>query len=239
MWRAVSVAGFSGGRVLEPGCGSGTFIGLAPDNAIMVGVENDPITAKVAATLYPSAQIRSEGFETTRVPGASFAAVLGNVPFGQFTVYDPAHNPDRFSIHNHFIVKSLDLTGPGGYAVVLTSRYTLDNVDNRARRAIAARADLLGAVRLPTKAFSRVAGTDVVTDILVLRRREPDRDHTEPAWLDTDTLTLGHPDDAEPADIPINTYFREHPTACWAASAPATASTAAPPCTSTGPPVTT
>ena len=211
MWDAVRAAGFAGGRVLEPGCGSGTFIGLAPDNAVMVGVENDPITARVAAALYPSAQIRSEGFETTRVPGDSFAAVLGNVPFGQFTVYDPAHNPDRFSIHNHFIIKSLDLTAPGGYAVVLSSRYTLDNLDTRARRAIAARADLLGAVRLPTKAFARVAGTDVVTDILVLRRRDPDREHTEPGWIDTHTLHLPDPANADGVDIPINTYFRDHP----------------------------
>ncbi|OKH68301.1 helicase [Mycobacterium sp. SWH-M5] len=212
MWKAVQHAGFSGGRVLEPGCGSGTFIGLAPDNAQMVGVEKDPISAAVAAHLYPSAQIRSEGFETTNVPNGSFAAVIGNVPFGDFALRDPAYNPKRLSIHNHFIVKSLDLTAPGGYVVVLTSRYTMDNVDDKARREIFSRADLLGAVRLPTSAFRRVAGTDVVTDILVLRRREADREIAagEDAWLqvaDMDLLT----GDNDWSSLPINTYFHEHP----------------------------
>lgn len=209
MWQAVNAAGFSGGRVLEPGCGSGTFIGQAPENAVMVGVENDPITAAVAAALYPSAQIRAEGFETTRVPAGSFAAVVGNVPFGQFTVYDPAHNPQRFSIHNHFILKSLDLTAPGGYVTVLTSRYTLDNVDDKARRAIAERADLLGAVRLPTAAFRRVAGTEVVTDVLVLRRRDEDASEREPSWIHTEPL--GIVTDGEVIDVPVNAYFHTHP----------------------------
>ena len=212
MWKAVQHAGFSGGRVLEPGCGSGTFIGLAPDNAQMVGVEKDPISAAVAAHLYPSAQIRSEGFETTNVPNGSFAAVIGNVPFGDFALRDPSYNPKRLSIHNHFIVKSLELTAPGGYVVVLTSRYTMDNVDEKARREILARADLLGAVRLPTAAFRRVAGTEVVTDILVLRRREADRKIGvgEDGWLavaDMDLVT----DDGRESSLPVNTYFHEHP----------------------------
>lgn len=209
IWQAVTDVGFVGGRVLEPGCGSGTFIGLAPEHAVMVGVENDPTTAAVAAALYPSAQVRAEGFETTRVPAGSFAAVVGNVPFGQFTVYDPAHNPQRFSIHNHFIIKSLDLTAPGGYVVMLTSRYTMDNVDTKARRAIAERADLLGAVRLPTSAFRRVAGTDVVTDILVLRRRDPDAPTREATWIDTETLTFDT--DEGLAEIAVNSYFADHP----------------------------
>ena len=127
IWDALRHAGFCGGRVLEPGCGSGTFIGHAPDDAVMVGVENDPITAAIAAALYPSAQVRHEGFETTRVPEDSFAAAIGNVPFGRFALHDPAHNPRRHSIHNHFIVKSLALTAPGGYVAVLTSRYTMDS----------------------------------------------------------------------------------------------------------------
>ncbi|WP_236949407.1 DEAD/DEAH box helicase family protein [Mycolicibacterium goodii] len=213
MWQALQQAGFSGGRVLEPGCGSGTFIGLAPDNAVMVGVENDPTTAAVAAALYPSAQIRAEGFETTHVPGGSFVATVGNVPFGQFTVYDPAHNPQRFSIHNHFIIKSLDLTAAGGYVVVLTSRYTLDAIDTKARRAIAQRADLLGAVRLPTKAFRRIAGTDVVTDILVLRRRDPDQPAPRelPSWVHTQPLTLSTGNDLDSAEVCVNAYFHDHP----------------------------
>ena len=212
MWKALQHAGFSGGRVLEPGCGSGTFIGLAPQSAQMVGVEKDPISAAVAAHLYPSAQIRSEGFETTNVPNGSFAAVIGNVPFGDFALRDPSYNPKRLSIHNHFIVKSLDLTAPGGYVVALTSRYTMDNVDDKARREILARADLLGAVRLPTAAFRRVAGTEVVTDILVLRRREADREIAagEDHWLQVADLDLVT-DDGQASSLPVNTYFHEHP----------------------------
>jgi N12 class adenine-specific DNA methylase len=222
MWDALQQAGFSGGRVLEPGCGSGTFIGLAPPQAVMVGVDNDPITAAIAAALYPAAQIRAEGFETTRVPANSFAAVIGNVPFGNFTVYDPAHNPQRFSIHNHFIVKSLDLTAPGGYLTVLTSRYTLDSMDSRARRAMAKQADLLGAVRLPSTAFKRVAGTEVVTDILVLRRRDPVQPaQQDTAWLDSQPLDLEDIDHLLDEDlfdpdrlaeaINVNDYFLHHP----------------------------
>ncbi|GAB7149628.1 helicase-related protein [Mycobacterium riyadhense] len=223
MWQAVQQAGFRGGRVLEPGCGSGTFIGLAPPDAVMVGVDNDPLTAAIAAALYPKAQIRAEGFETTRVPANSFAAVVGNVPFGNFAVYDPAHNPKRFSIHNHFILKSLDLTAPGGYVTVLTSRYTLDSIDPRARRAMAERADLIGAVRLPSTAFKRVAGTEVITDILVLRRKDTDQATgiDLSGWINTESLSRQDIDhlvdtdlfDSAPIDdvISVNEYFSDHP----------------------------
>jgi SAM-dependent methyltransferase len=156
IWNALGRAGFTGGRVLEPGCGAGTFIAHASDEAVMVGVESDATTAAIAALLYPSAQIRHEGFETTRVPENSFAAAVGNVPFGRYAVTDPAHNPARHSIHNHFILKALALTAPGGYVAVLTSRYTLDSAKSAARRDIAAKADLIGAIRLPSKAFARV-----------------------------------------------------------------------------------
>lgn len=212
IWDALGAAGFSGGRVLEPGCGSGTFINHAPESAVMVGVENDPLTAEVAAALYPSAQIRREGFEETRVPENSFALTVGNVPFGDFSVYDPAHNPGRHSIHNHFILKSLALTAPGGYVAVLTSRYTMDAANSRARKDMAAIADLVAAIRLPAKAFSRVAGTDVVTDLLILRRRDPAATEQEtPNWLDTSDIELFNPvlDDYE--GIGVNDYFRDHP----------------------------
>ncbi len=213
MWQAMLDAGFSGGRVLEPGCGSGTFIGLAPQQAQMVGVENDPITAAVAAHLYPSAQVRLEGFETTRVPNGSFAAVIGNVPFGNFPVDDPAHNPGRFSIHNHFIIKSLNLTAPGGYVVVLTSHYTMDAVKSQARAAIAERGELIGAVRLPSKAFHRVAGTDVVTDVLVLRRREPGEAINPETldWVQTSPMDVLADDGSDYAEIDVNNYFHRHP----------------------------
>ena len=211
MWKAVQEAGFTGGRVLEPGCGAGTFIGLAPADAQMVGVENDPITAAVASHLYPSAQVRLEGFEATRVPNDSFAATVGNVPFGKFVVADPAHNPSGFSIHNAFLLKSVNLTAPGGYVVALTSHFTMDATSPRARQAIAARAELLGAVRLPTNAFQRVAGTSVVTDVLVLRRREPGEE-IDPATLDwVRTAEMSVPSDDGMVDLPINSYFHAHP----------------------------
>lgn len=211
IWQALQRAGFTGGRVLEPGCGSGTFIGQAPDSAVMVGVENDDITAAVAAALYPSAQVRHEGFETTRVPEDSFVATVGNVPFGKFAVHDPAHNPQRHTIHNHFIIKALALTAPGGYVAVLTSRYTMDAMEDGARRDMADRADLVAAVRLPSKAFSRVAGTDVVTDLLVLRRRtEPLAAGERPLWIDTAKMALDDGDDSA-TPVRINAYFLEHP----------------------------
>ena len=211
IWQALERAGFAGGRVLEPGCGSGTFIGQAPESAVMVGVELDDITAAIAAALYPSAQVRHEGFETTRVPEDSFVATVGNVPFGRFAVHDPAHNPQRHSIHNHFILKSLALTAPGGYVAVLTSRYTMDAVEDGARRDMAERADLVAAVRLPSKAFSRVAGTDVVTDLLVFRRREePLAAGERPLWVDTGRIVLDDGEDSA-APLPINAYFLEHP----------------------------
>ncbi|TXI52500.1 DEAD/DEAH box helicase family protein [Mycolicibacter arupensis] len=211
IWKTLQRAGFSGGRVLEPGCGSGTFIGHAPDNAVMVGVENDPITAAVAAALYPSAQIRAEGFEATRVPESSFASVVGNVPFGRYAITDPSHNPHRFAIHNHFICKALALTAPGGYVAVLTSRYTLDAAKPDARRIMHSYADLIGAIRLPSKAFSRVAGTDVVTDLLILRRREANQHPPQelPSWVTT-TEALPSTDEPQP-DISINSHYIDNP----------------------------
>ena len=212
MWDAVMRAGFDGGRVLEPGCGSGTFLAHAPNSAQMVGVELDRTTAAIAAALYPSAQIRAEGFEHTHVPERSFTAAIGNVPFGDFRVHDPAHNPSRHNIHNHFILKSLALTAPGGYVAVITSRFTMDAENARARRDIADLADIVGAVRLPSSAFHRVAGTSVVTDIVMLRRREegrrPSAETTRFCELDTATA-LGS--DGEDRGVRINALYVDHP----------------------------
>ncbi|VBA34343.1 hypothetical protein LAUMK35_05711 [Mycobacterium pseudokansasii] len=213
IWEALGQAGFAGGRVLEPGCGSGTFIAHAPHDAVMVGVEADATTAAIAAALYPSAHIRHEGFETTRVPENSFTAAIGNVPFGRYALTDPAHNPARHSIHNHFILKALALTAPGGYVAVLTSRYTMDATKSAARRDIAASADLVGALRLPSAAFSRVAGTDVVTDLLILRRRDPTLPApADPDWLSVTTPELGDAADSDTTEsLSINTYFVDNP----------------------------
>lgn len=205
VWAVLGGLGFAGGRVLEPGCGSGTFIGLAPESASMVGVELDPTTARIASLLYPSAEIRAEGFETTRVPDGAFVGAVGNVPFGKVALHDPIHNRQGHSIHNHFIIKALGLCAPGGMVAVVTSRYTLDATNPAARREMAGMADLVGAIRLPGGAMRRVAGTDVVCDVLVLRRREQDRDADSTGW-----------ERAVDVDVPggrvrMSEYFATHP----------------------------
>jgi hypothetical protein len=172
IWRAVGELGFAGGRVLEPGAGAGVFIGLAPARAEITAVELDPTTAAIARALYPHATVRAESFATSRLPDGHFDLSIGNVPFADVVLHDPVHNRGRHSIHNHFIVKSLALTRPGGLVAVLTSRYTLDAANPAARREMNDLGELLGAVRLPTGAHRRAAGTDAVTDLLILRRRD-------------------------------------------------------------------
>jgi N12 class adenine-specific DNA methylase len=205
MWRALAALGFDGGRVLEPGSGAGTFIGVAPESAEMVGVELDPITAAISQGLYPHATIRAESFADSRLPVASFDAMIGNVPFANVILHDPAHNATRLSMHNHFIVKSLRLVRPGGVVAVLTSHYTMDAQNPGARREMSELADLLGAVRLPTGAHRRAAGTDALTDLLVFRRRESDRPPSDESWETAVPVTI------DGRDMRVNTYFDEHP----------------------------
>ncbi len=203
-WSTLAGLGFKAGRVLEPGCGSGNFIGLAPPGAAVTGVELDPVTAAVAGALYPSAEIRAESFADSRF-GLHFDAVIGNVPFGKVVLEDRRHNRSRHSIHNHFLVKSLDLVRPGGLVVVVTSRFTMDARNPAARREMATQADLLGAVRLPGGTFRAASGTDVVTDLVVLRRREPGAEPAGQPWdrvVEVDTPT---------GTVAINEYFGEHP----------------------------
>lgn len=208
IWDAVQGLGFDGGIVLEPGCGSGNFIGLAPASSRMVGVELDPVTAGIAAALYPHAEIRTESFADTRAPAGAFDLAVGNVPYADVRLTDRRHNPGRHSIHNHFIIKSLHLTRPGGLVAVLTSRYTLDAVNPAARREMAALADLVAAVRLPSGAHQAAAGTQAITDLLILRRREPDREPAPIAWEQTRPLDLDTA--AEQADQ-VNEYFADRP----------------------------
>lgn len=135
MWQAMTDLGFESGRVLEPGSGSGTFIGTAPEGAEMIGVELDPVTAAISQAVYPDANIRTESFADTAVPNDYFDVVIGNVPFGQNVLHDPRHNADRHSMHNHFILKSLDLVKPGGIVGVISSTYTLDS-QNTDRKSV-------------------------------------------------------------------------------------------------------
>ncbi|MGW2221318.1 helicase-related protein, partial [Nonomuraea sp. NPDC001684] len=206
VWDAVQALGFNGGNVLEPGSGSGTFIGLAPSGAHMTGVELDPTTAGISQALYPDAVIRNESFADTRAPEGSFDAVVGNVPFGDYWLVDREYNPDqKHSIHNHFILKSLGLTRPGGLVAVITSRYTMDSEDSSARREMARMGDLVGAVRLPSGAHRKAAGTDVVTDLLIFRKREEGEPAGDTSWINA-PLT-----DVNGSQHPINVYFQQHP----------------------------
>ncbi|MFC8537992.1 UvrD-helicase domain-containing protein [Streptomyces sp. NPDC057249] len=236
VWKAVRELGFDGGNVLEPGSGSGNFIGYAPEHAHMTGVELDPITAGIAKALYPHADIRNEGFEKTRAANGTFDLAVGNVPFGDYQVVDMRHNKGGHNIHNHFILKSLDLTRPGGLVAVVTSRYTMDGATPRAedaRMEMARKADLVGAIRLPSGAHRRTAGTDVVTDLLIFRRREKDKDFTSgrtrngeikppeqrkqddpPTWVHSvrvNDLPGQDPDDKEAPKVHVNPYFLERP----------------------------
>jgi SAM-dependent methyltransferase len=205
VWAAVQDLGFTGGRVLEPGCGSGNFIAFAPDSAQMTGVELDPVTAAIAAALHPHAQILPESFAATRDPDGCYDLAIGNVPFGKAALHDKRHNPAGHSIHNHFIIKSLHLVRPGGLVAVLTSRYTMDARNPAARRQIAALADLAGAVRLPSGAHQRAAGTSVVTDLLILRRREPGREPDATPWEQARMIEL------DGTQVPVSEYFLDHP----------------------------
>lgn len=205
VWDAVQALGFAGGQVLEPGCGSGNFLALAPEGAQLVGVELDPTAAAIAQALYPDAQVLAESFADTRAAEGSVDVVVGNVPFGDMTLTDRRHNANQHKIHNHFILKSLNLTRPGGVVVVLTSRYTLDALNPGARREMATLADLVGAVRLPSGSHLRAAGTGAVMDLLVLRRREPDRDPDPTAWERAVIV------DINGAQVPVSEYFLAYP----------------------------
>ncbi|SDT36628.1 Adenine-specific DNA methylase, N12 class [Jiangella sp. DSM 45060] len=205
MWDLLAGLGLAGGEVLEPGCGSGTFIGLAPTAARVTGVELDPTSAAIAAALYPGAQVRAESFADTRFPDGHFDAVIGNVPFGDVRLHDPKHNAGGHALHNHFIIKSLGLTRPGGLVAVLTSHFTLDAQNPAARREMNALADLVGAVRMPSGAHRRAAGTEVVTDLLVFRRRDRDTPPRSTLW---ETVTARKVDGEI---VRVNSYFDHHP----------------------------
>jgi N12 class adenine-specific DNA methylase len=208
MWEAAVGLGFAGGKLLEPGVGSGTFLATVPAGITVeaVGVEVDPVTARIAKALHPAATIRAESFAATRYPDEWFDLAIGNVPFGDYKLFDPVHNRSGMSIHNFFIYKALRLTRPGGHVVVLTSRFTLDAAGQTARTEIAEVGDLLGAVRLPEGAMRKVAGTDVAMDLLVLRRRTRDSPPTGEAFIGTVPFL-----DCGETSVRVNELFVRHP----------------------------
>ena len=203
IYDAVKRMGFRSGNILEPSMGVGNFFGMMPDSMAdsrLYGVELDSITGRIAKKLYPQADITVAGFETTDRRDFYDLAV-GNVPFGQYKVNDKAYNKLGFSIHNYFFAKAIDQVRPGGVIAFVTSRYTMDSKDSTARKHMAERADLLGAIRLPNNAFRANAGTDVVSDIIFLQKRDRPIDH-EPDWVQ-----LGKTEDG----FAINQYFVDHP----------------------------
>ena len=203
IYDAVERMGFRSGNILEPSMGVGNFFGMLPDtmqDSRLYGVELDSITGRIAKKLYPQADITVAGFETTDRRDFYDLAV-GNVPFGQYKVNDKAYNKLGFSIHNYFFAKAIDQIRPGGVVAFVTSRYTMDSKDSTARKHMAERADLLGAIRLPNNAFRANAGTDVVSDIIFLQKRDRPAD-IEPAWVQ-----LGKTEDG----FAINQYFVDHP----------------------------
>ena len=203
IYDAVERMGFHSGNILEPSMGVGNFFGMLPDSMAdsrLYGVELDSITGRIAKKLYPQADITVAGFETTDRRDFYDLAV-GNVPFGQYKVNDKAYNKLGFSIHNYFFAKAIDQVRPGGIIAFVTSRYTMDSKDSTARKHMAERADLLGAIRLPNNAFRANAGTDVVSDIIFLQKRDRPIDH-EPDWVQ-----LGKTEDG----FAINQYFVDHP----------------------------
>ncbi|GAW47930.1 MULTISPECIES: SNF2-related protein [unclassified Nocardioides] len=218
VWTALGEAGFdrnAGGRVLEPGCGSGTFIGFAPEHVRdVIGVELDPTTARVAALLYPGAEVREESFAETRLPAASRDLVIGNVPFGDVVPHDSRYNRDRMSLHNYFIYKSLHLVRPGGVVAVLTSRWTMDATNPAAREAFASMADLVTAVRLPGQTHQQAAGTDAITDLLVFRRRGEGEEPFDlvPNWRGVESLpSFRAGPGLEDAEVTLNSVFVQQP----------------------------
>ena len=203
IYNAVEHMGFRSGNILEPSMGVGNFFGMLPDSMAgsrLYGVELDSITGRIAQKLYPQADITVAGFETTDRRDFYDLAV-GNVPFGQYKVNDKAYNKLGFSIHNYFFAKAIDQVRPGGVVAFVTSRYTMDSKDSTARKHMAERADLLGAIRLPNNAFKANAGTEVVSDIIFLQKRDRPIDH-EPDWVQ-----LGKTEDG----FAINQYFADHP----------------------------
>ena len=203
IYDAVEKMGFQSGNILEPSMGVGNFFGMLPDSMTssrLYGVELDSITGRIAQKLYPQANITVAGFETTDRRDFYDLAV-GNVPFGQYKVSDKAYNKLGFSIHNYFFAKTIDQIRPGGVIAFVTSRFTMDSKDSTARKYMAERADLLGAIRLPNNAFKANAGTEVVSDIIFLQKRDRPAD-IEPAWVQ-----LGKTEDG----FAINQYFVDHP----------------------------
>jgi len=210
MYQAAQRFGFRGGHILEPACGIGHFIGLMPDEMLrqsdITGIEIDPITARIASKLYPDADIRQQPFEKSKLADESFDLAISNVPFGDYTVHDPRWNDYKFSIHDYFFAAALDKVRAGGLMMFITSRHTLDKLDSSLRELLGSRTEFLGAVRLPNNAFKKNAGTEVTTDIVMLRKLRGGESPHGPAWKSAVDFTNDRKE-----KFVINEYFAIHP----------------------------
>lgn len=204
MYAALGQMGFEGGKVLEPSMGVGNFFGMLPESMVssqLTGVELDSISGRIARKLYPNADIKITGYENTKFADNSFDVAIGNVPFGDYSLHDKRYDKDHLLIHDYFFVKTLDKVRPGGIVAFVTSKGTLDKANPAARRLMAERADLLGAIRLPNTAFKANAGASVTTDILFLQKRDTPPEQL-PAWTETGKNADG---------MELNNYFLQHP----------------------------
>lgn len=209
IYEVVRRMGFKGGRILEPALGIGHFFGLMPQDFVaqskVTGIELDSLSGRIARKLYPDADIRIAGFEATTLPDNFFELAVGNVPFGDYKIHDLRYTKHKFSIHNYFFAKSLDLVRPGGLVAFVTSRYTMDKKDLDVREYIQDRADFLGAVRLPNTAFRNIANTEVTTDVIFLQKRQAGAIPQWHAWIATKPQVIGEDEES------INEYFVENP----------------------------
>lgn len=203
IYSKLSDMGFSKGKLLEPSCGVGNFIGMIPQDmqAKITGIELDSLTGRIAKKLYPEAQIQICGFENSNLKSESFDVAVGNVPFGDIRVYDKKYNKENLLIHDYFFFKSIDMVKPGGVVAFITSKGTLDKHNNTARRLLAEKAEFLGAVRLPNNAFKANAGTEVTSDIIFLQKR------TEPITITSENEPLWIKTAKDENDIEMNAYF--------------------------------
>lgn len=205
MYKALGNMGFTNGTILDPACGTGHFFGLLPDymsNSKLYGVELDTISGQIAKHLYPSANINIQGFENTNLPDNYIDVAIGNVPFGDFKVFDKSYNKYHLRIHDYFFIKTLDKVRPNGIVAYITSKGTLDKQNSDVRKMIADRATLMGAIRLPNNTFKQAAGTDVTSDIIFLQKRDTPLIGEYPDWVNTSELEAG---------VHINNYFINHP----------------------------
>jgi adenine-specific DNA methylase len=193
MYAALERLGFKQGRILEPACGIGHFIGFMPEaissHSSVTGVEIDPLTAQIAKALYPDADIRNQPFEKSKILDGFFDLAISNIPFGDYKPFDPKFNEHGFLIHDYFFAAALEKVRPGGLVVFITSRGTMDKADPALRKYVSDRAELLGAIRLPNNAFKRNANTEVTTDILFLKKRQPGEARPGVPWLNTAPYT--------------------------------------------------